>query len=149
MLKFVLSVVNLDNALAVRHVAHETKVNEIIFVYTSIKSFGFCHDCMYGLCQIASFMFELIDFEVWCHNGTALDDQMFVREEAYVKDLTEVSEVDFDVSFLDELLKVKESNDSPTYQVIEATFFFFIYFRLAFLFFFLFLFFLRKLCFAQ
>ena len=72
---------------------------------------------------------------------------MFVGEEAYVKDLTEVSEVDFDVSFLDELLKVKESNDSPTYQVIEATFFFFIYFRLALLF--LLFFFLGKLCFGQ
>lgn len=58
---------------------------------------------MYRLREITSVMFELIDFEVWSHDSTALDDQMFVREEAYIKDLTKVSEANLNVRFLDEL----------------------------------------------
>ena len=71
-----------------------------------------CQHCVYGLCEIANFTFKLIDFEVRSHYSAAFDNQMFVREEAYVKDLTEIPEFDIDVSVLDELLEVEKSNDS-------------------------------------
>ena len=61
--------------------------------------------------------------------------------------MTEFSEGDFNVRLLDELLEVKESNDSLSHHASEATCFFFIFllFAFLFLFFFLLLFFLLYL----
>ena len=77
-------IVNLDNTLKVLHIHHKTKEEELICFFRSVEAFGLCQDRMYGLRHITSISSKLIDFKVGLIYRTALEDQMLVREEAYV-----------------------------------------------------------------
>ena len=145
-MELVFSVIDLDAKCHRCCILIESDVDELISIFDGVETTSVRIHRLYRLGHITCISFKLVDFEVAFEDSATLNNQMLVRKEADILELTEVVEGNFDVGCLHSLREVEVIVvvSSLVDGCIKIIFFFFIVLYCFIFFFLFFLFFIRK-----